>query len=125
MSFYYQQVAAKILSVFCVVAAMSSSGERELYNIRKFDGTNFSMWKEQIKDILVHKKQLNPISGPNAKPVDMLEEDGAELDALAKSTITLHLAESVYFTVVSETTSFNLWKKLCSTYKKETASNKV
>ena len=31
---------------FCVVAAMSSSGERELYNIRNFDGTNFSMWKE-------------------------------------------------------------------------------
>ena len=44
---------------------------------------------------------------------------------MAKSTIRLHLAESVYFTVVSETTSFNLWKKLCSTYEKETASNKV
>ena len=44
------------LSIFCVVAAMSSSGERELYNIRKFDGTNFSMWKEQIKDVLVQKK---------------------------------------------------------------------
>ena len=55
----------------------------------------------------------------------MSEEDWAELDALAMSTIRLHLAESVYFTVVSETTSFNLWKKLCSTYEKETASNKV
>ena len=44
---------------------------------------------------------------------------------MAKSIIKLHLAESVYFTVVSETTSFNLWKKLCSTYEKETASNKV
>ena len=104
---------------------MSSSGERELYNIRKFDGTNFSMWKEQIKDVLVQKKQLKPISGPTAKPVDMSEEDWAELDALAKSTIRLHLAESVYFTMVSETTSFNLWNKLCSTYEKETASNKV
>ena len=104
---------------------MSSSGECELYNIRKFDGTNFSMWKEQIKDVLVQKKQLKPILGPTAKLVDMSEEDWAELDALAKSTIRLHLAESVYFTVVSETTSFNLWKKLCSTYEKETASNKV
>ena len=55
----------------------------------------------------------------------MSEEDWAELDALAKSTIRLHLVESVYFTVVSETTPFNLWKKLCSTYEKETASNKV
>ena len=96
------------VSFFCVVAAMSSSHERELYNIRKFDGTNFNMWKEQIKDVLVQKKQLKPISGPTAKPVDMSEEDWAELDALAKSMIRLHLAESVYFTVVSETTSFNL-----------------
>ena len=55
----------------------------------------------------------------------MSEEDWAELDALAKSTIRLHLAESVYFIVVSETSSFNMWKKLCSTYEKETASNKV
>ena len=56
--------------------------------------------------------QLKPISGPTAKPVDMSEEDWVELDALAKSTIRLHLEESVYFTVVSETSSFNLWKKL-------------
>ncbi len=75
--------------------------------------------------MLVQKKQLKPISGPSAKPVDMSDADWAELDALAKSTIRLHLAESVYFTVVSETTSFNLWKKLCSIYEKETALNKV
>ena len=103
---------------------MSFSRERELYSIRKFDGTNFSMWKEQIKDVLVQKKQLKPISGPTAKSVDMSEEDWAELDALAKSTIRLHLAESIYFIVVNET-SHKLWKKLCSMYEKETAFKKV
>ena len=50
---------------------MSSSRERELYNIKKFDGTNFNLWKEQIQDVLVQKKQLKPISGPIAKPADM------------------------------------------------------
>ena len=104
---------------------MSSSSERELFNIGKFDGTNFSLWKEQIQDELVQKKQLKPISRPSTKPVDMSDANWAELDALAKSTIRLHLAESVHFTVVSETTSFNMWKKLYSTYEKETASNKV
>ena len=104
---------------------MASSSERELFNIRKFDGTNFSLWKEQIQDVLVQKKQLKPIVGPNAKPVNMSDGDWAKLDVLAKSTIRLHLAESVYFTVVNEMTSHNLWKKLCSTYEKETASNKV
>jgi len=52
-------------------------------------------------------------------------EDWNELDALAKSTIRLHLAESVYFTVVNEQTTQELWLKLCATYEKETASNKV
>ena len=117
MSFYCQ-VAIKILSVFCIVVSMSSSGEHELYNIRKFDGTNFILWKEQIKDVLVQKKQLKPISGPTAKLADMSKEDWVELDALAKSTIRLHLVESVYFTMVSEMSSFNLWKKLCSTYER-------
>ena len=49
----------------------------------------------------------------------------AEFDALTKSTIGLHLAELVYFTMVNETTSHNLWKKLYSMYEKETAANKV
>ena len=55
----------------------------------------------------------------------MSDADWSELDMLAKSIIRLHVVESVYFILVSETTSFNLWKKLCSTYEKETASNKV
>ena len=43
---------------------------------------------------------------------------------MAKSRIRLHLAESIYFTVVNEMSSHNLWKKMCSTYEKETTSNK-
>ena len=55
----------------------------------------------------------------------MSNADWAELDALAKSMIRLHLTKLVYFTVVNEMMSHNLWKKLCSTYEKESASNKV
>ena len=59
------------------------------------------------------------------KPKDMEDDDWNELDALAKSTIRLHLVESLYFTVVNEQTTEDLWKKLCVTYEKETTSNKV
>ena len=55
----------------------------------------------------------------------MAEEDWDELDALAKSTIRLHLAESVYFTVFNEKTMHELWMKLCTAFEKETTSNKV
>ena len=55
----------------------------------------------------------------------MFAKDWNDLDALAKSMDKLYLAESVYFTMVNEKTMHNLWKKLCATYEKETASNKV
>ena len=31
--------------------------ERDVYDIKKFDGLNFALWIEQIQDILVQKKQ--------------------------------------------------------------------
>ena len=48
-----------------------------------------------------------------------------ELDALCRSTIRLHLVKSVYFTVLECATLHATWLKLCSTYEKNTASNKV
>ena len=59
-----------------------------------------------------------------AKPTAMSMEAWNELDALAKSTIRFHLAESVYFIVVNERTTHELWNKLCATYEKETTSRK-
>ena len=41
------------------------------------------------------------------------------------STIRLHLADNVYFTVLDCDSTEKVWTKLCSTYEKETASNKV
>lgn len=55
----------------------------------------------------------------------MSVEDWSEVDALAHSTIRLHLAKSMYFTVVGEKTSETLWQKLCAICEKETAANKV
>ena len=50
----------------------------------------------------------------------MTKDDWEELDLLAMSTIRLHLADNVYFTVLDCDSA----EMLC-TYKKETASNKV
>ena len=35
--------------------------ERDVYDIKKFDGLNFALWIEQIQDILVQKKQMDRI----------------------------------------------------------------
>ena len=44
---------------------------------------------------------------------------------MASSTIHLHLAELVYFTVLDYPTVHVTWLKLCNTYKQNTPSNKV
>ena len=46
----------------------------------------------------------------------MDDDDWDELDALTMSTIRLHLADSVYFTVLDSKNSEELWKKLRNTY---------
>lgn len=48
-----------------------------------------------------------------------------KLNAFARSTIRLHLAKSVYFTILEATIAHVVWQKLCSTYEKNTVSNKV
>ena len=40
---------------------MSTIKERDIYDIKKFDGTNFQLWKNQMQDVLVQKKQKLPI----------------------------------------------------------------
>ena len=44
---------------------------------------------------------------------------------MARSTICLYLAESVYFTVLDCVTVHATWLKLCNTYEQNTLSNKV
>ena len=75
--------------------------------------------------MLIQKKQLKPLKGIIVKLEDMEDDDWNEMNALAKSTIRLHLAELVYFTIVNEKTMHELWMKLCATYEKVTTSNKV
>ncbi|MCO5604116.1 hypothetical protein L7F22_058275 [Adiantum nelumboides] len=81
--------------------------------------------KEQ-EDVLVQKKQKLPIVyATRTKEMNMTQFQWEELDELCRSTIRLHLAELVYFLVLECESSYALWQKLCNTYAKDTASNKV
>jgi len=88
---------------------MASSHGETLYNIKKLDGTNFPFWKKQIWQVLVQKKQIKPIKYKGIKPENMNEDEWSDMDELACSTILLSLAESVYFNIAEETTSYGVW----------------
>ena len=57
--------------------------------------------------------------------MDMTEVQLHRLDALARSTIHLHLANFVYFIVLESKKDFAVWQKLCSTYEKNTTNYKI
>ena len=100
----------------------TSLSEKDIYSIHKFDGTNVSIWKEQIQDVLIQKGQLQPLL---EREQGITNADWRMLDAKARSTIRLHLVESIYFTIVGEPTAKAVWGKLCANYESKSASNKV
>jgi hypothetical protein len=92
--------------------------------IRKFDGTNFNFWKEQMQDYLIVRGYIDPIEHDMA-PATYKPEVWAKLDRVARATIRVHLFESVYFTVQACTTASTLWKTLSDTYEKKVATTKI
>ena len=52
----------------------STSGSSEM-SLRKFDGTNFSYWKEQMQDYLIVKAQIDLIE--NANDESLQSSDGS------------------------------------------------
>ena len=47
---------------YFALMASSSAKDSSGFDIRKFDGSNFGLWKENIQDIMVQKKQRAPIA---------------------------------------------------------------
>ena len=77
-----------------------------------------------MPDYLIVKDQIDPIENENSLEIYKANE-WQKLDRILCATIRMHLSESVYFTVQSWTTAFELWKKLSETYEKKVASTKM
>ena len=75
-------------------------------SLRRFDDSNFNFWKEQMQDYLIVKGQIDPIE--KSAPEIYKANEWQKLDRIVHATIRMHLSESVYFTVQSCTTAFEL-----------------
>ena len=85
-------------------------------DMANLNGTNFSLWKAQMEDILILKYQYFPIEGESSKPSSMTDEEWNKFDRKAIATIRQYLAKNVYFNVVGEKKTLDLWKKLHDLY---------
>ena len=70
-----------------------------------------------MQDYLIVKGQINPIETENT-PKGYKKNKWTKVDRIVRSTIQMHLLESIYYKVQSCTTTFELWKTLLDTYKK-------
>ena len=93
-------------------------------SLRKFDGSNFNFWKEQMQDYLIVKGRIDPIETKN--PLEAYKpNEWQKLDRIVRATVQMHLIESVYFTVQLCSTTFECWKTLSDTYEKKVAALKI
>ena len=61
---------------------MVSSRDKDVYDIKKFDGSNFALWREQIQDVLAQKKHRLPIlHATRNEDMNMTQFAWDELDA--------------------------------------------
>mgnify|MGYP000235155437 CR=1 FL=1 len=88
---------------------------------RQFDRSKFSYWKEQMYDYLIMKGQIGLIENASA----LTRTKPEEWNRIARTTIRMHLSESVYYTVQSCTKTHALWKTLLSTYEKKATATKI
>ena len=77
-----------------------------------------------MQDYIIVKGQIDPIETENHlegyKP-----NEWQKLDKIVRATIRMHLSESVYITVQSCLTAFELWKTLSDTYEKKVVATKI
>ena len=57
------------------------------FNVEKFNGQNFPLWKMQIKDYLYQKDLYLPLSGKTKNPAAMTDVEWNILDRKALGTV--------------------------------------
>ena len=93
-------------------------------SLRRFDGSNFNFWKEKMQDYLIVKGQIDLIETENP-PKGYKPNEWQKLNKIVHTTIRMHLSESVYFTMQSCSTTFELWKTLSETDEKKIAATEI
>ncbi|MCO5598376.1 hypothetical protein L7F22_052471 [Adiantum nelumboides] len=103
--------------------AASGSSDKEEYYIKKFDGTNFAIWKQRMRDVLINKGLITPLR--ERKEDAYTDDQWKDLNECDMVTIRIHLGESIYFMITDKTTAKELWDALCATWDGKSVSNKV
>jgi hypothetical protein len=98
----------------------STSGK---FEIEKFNGSNFELWKLKMEDLLVDHDLWRLVIG--SKPTGMKQEDWDLANRKSNGIIRLYLENSVLLNVHEEKIASSLWKKLAFVYQGKSLVNKL
>ncbi|KAL2227396.1 UNVERIFIED_CONTAM: Retrovirus-related Pol polyprotein from transposon TNT 1-94 [Sesamum indicum] len=94
------------------------------YSLKPFDGkTDFSIWQQKMKGILIQQKVFKAIDGKYAENIS--EEKKLENDEFAYSSIVLNLSDTVLRKVEKLESSKALWDKLEELFTEISLPNKL
>ncbi|GJZ85213.1 hypothetical protein Tco_0650552 [Tanacetum coccineum] len=101
-----------------VIVAMATK-----FEIEKFNGNNFSLWKLKMKAILRKDKCLAAIGERPAKVTDDSKWD--KMDGNAIANLHLALADGVLSSIEEKKTAREIWDHLARLYEARTLHNKI
>ena len=103
--------------------ASSSSEIKNLFEIRRFDGTGFDLWKDRMQGILFLKDCDGALQ--EAKPEDMTENAWETLNKKAVTYIKMGVSDDILLELKGLRYAFEVWEKLRASYENTTPVNQV
>ncbi|MCO5614532.1 hypothetical protein L7F22_068815 [Adiantum nelumboides] len=103
--------------------AGSSSEIKNLFEIRRFDGTGFDLWKDRMQGILFLKDCDGALQ--EAKPEDMTENAWETLNKKAVTYIKMGVSNDILVELKGLRYAFQVWEKLRANHENTTPVNQV
>lgn len=93
------------------------------FDVEKFNGTNFSLWKMKIRAILRKDNCLTAIEG---RPTDLTDDNKwNDIDSNAVADLHLALADQVLSSMAEKRTAKEIWDTLTGLYEAKSLHNKI
>jgi len=92
------------------------------YEIEKFNGNNFSLWKMKMKAVL---RKNNCLAAIGERPMEITDDKWNEIDGNAISDLHLALADGVLSSVAEKNTAKEIWDTLTKLYEAKSLHNKI
>lgn len=99
---------------------MSTKVEIDWFNAKE----DFSLWRQQMRAILVQMKVVKALKGEYQLPTDLSATKKEDIKELAYNTIISHLCDRDLREVSKETTSAGVWAKFEHLNMTKTLTNK-